>query len=314
MYYIIYNPASKSGKGIKIWHKVKKIFLEEKKEFRVYRTSPERNATTIASCILDRSTEDRINLVVLGGDGTVHEALQAFKTEDFDRVRFHYIPTGSSNDLARGLGLSGDLEDNVRNMLRSGCHRNVDVGIITYNKAETLGYRRRYFLVSSGLGFDASVCREAMKSKTKDTLNKIGLGKLSYLAITLKQLYEVPNTRVTIIPESGEEISIDKCYFVASMNGCFQGGGLKFAPDARMDDGLIDICYAGGISKLRVLFSLPSLMKGKHIGKKGICLQRVKSARIVSQIPLDVHTDGEVKTKETDITVRLMSGKLKMVI
>ena len=314
MYFVIYNPASKSGKGEAVWKKVKKALKNQKVNFRAYRTSKERNGTVIASAILDRSTAQTINLIVLGGDGTVNEVLQAFRAEDFDRVRFIYIPTGSSNDLARAMGRSEAPEVLVKKLINSNCYRETDIGILNYDKAETLGYTRRYFIVSAGIGFDASVCAEAMESKGKDFLNKIGIGKLSYLYICLKQLIETPKTYCEMITDKGEKICMENCYFVAAMNHCYQGGGLKFCPDAVSNDGYLDICYAGGISKLRVLYTLGYLIKGKHIGKKGVANVRVKSLRLRMDTPLYVHTDGEVKTKATAVSVRVMPGKLKMVM
>lgn len=312
MFYVIYNPASQSGNGIKIWHQVKAVLDSANKEYRVYKTTPERNGMHIAKSLLEKTGKENIDFMVLGGDGSVNDVIQAFSEEDFDRVRFYYIPTGSSNDFARSVGFEKDTEALTRHVINVEKPRNVDVGVLNYNKAETLGYTKRYFLCSCGMGFDASVCAEAMDSKDKAFLNKIGLGKLSYLYITLKQLFSAPNAKVEILDENNMSINIDRCIFVASMNEQYQGGGLPFCPGARDNDGYLDICYAGGISKLRVLFSLPFLMKGKHIGLKGIHGTRVKSLRIISNTPLHVHTDGEVKTKATDVTVSLMPGKLML--
>lgn len=310
MYFVIYNPASQSGNGLRIWHKVRAVLDEEKVEYRVYKTTPTRNGMMIARKLLATRSSGAIRLMVLGGDGTVNEVVQAFEPEDFHRVRFYYIPTGSSNDLARSLGFDGDTEKHVRHIISTAEHKDMDVGILKYNKAETLGYTKRYFLVSCGMGFDASVCAEAMNSKYKNFLNRLGLGKLSYLTITLKQLIEAPNAKCIITNDDGSEVSVDKCLFVACMNHMYQGGGLPFCPDAVDDDGLLDICYAGGISKPRVLYSLTALMKGKHIGMKGICGMKTGSLHILSDTPLYVHTDGEVKTKATDITVSIISEKL----
>ena len=310
MYYVIYNPAAQSGRGYEVWKSVKAVLEEEKIEFRVYKTTLQRTATDIVSTILYKTCGD-IDIMVLGGDGTVNEALQAIKDDDFERVKLTYVPAGSSNDLARGIGLEGTPAEIARKLVRSNCYRMMDIGLLTYNKAETLGYTRRYFIVSAGMGYDASVCEEAMNSSIKKKLNKYGFGKLCYSLICVKQLLGCPRTDITIKQDDGEEVTYKNAYFVAFMNHCYQGGGLKFCPDAVDDDGYIDLCFANDISKPRVLYSFTRLMKAKHVGLKGLSVDKCKKVRVVSDTPLFVHTDGEVKTAATDITVEVLKGRLK---
>ena len=141
------------------------------------------------------STQQKINLILLGGDGTINEALQGI--QDFDKVSIGYIPTGSSNDLARALKLSRDPARLLRQIL-DGTHAHMmDLGILTYESDPEVTsrlhrhpvHKSRYFIVSSGIGFDAAVCEEALSSPIKDTLNRLRLGKLTYLCIALKQLF-----------------------------------------------------------------------------------------------------------------------------
>lgn len=310
MYYVIYNPASQSGKGAKVWQSVKAVLEKEKIEYRVYKTTLERNATDIVSTILYKTCGD-IDLMILGGDGTVNEALQAIRDDDFDRVKLMYVPAGSSNDLARGIGLTGTPAEIAERLIKSNCYRMMDIGQLTYNKAETLGYTKRNFIVSAGIGYDAAVCEEAMNSVIKKKLNKYGLGKLCYSLICVKQLLGCPRANLTMTMDDGQEVVYKNAYFVAFMNHCYQGGGLKFCPDAVDDDGYIDLCFANDISKSRVLYSFTRLMKAKHVGLKGLSVDKCKKVRVVSDTPLFVHTDGEVKTAATDITVEVLKGRLK---
>lgn len=314
MYYVIVNPASKTGKGRKVWRKAKRILKEEKVEFRIYHTSLTRNATDIARAILDNFSGE-IKLLVLGGDGTVNETLQAFHEEDFERVTLAYLPTGSSNDLARDIGYDKSVEVNVRHLISSGAYKLMDVGLVTYNKTEIPGYTKRYFAVSCGMGYDASVCYEATtKSKLKNILNSFGLGKLSYGGICLKQLLGIERANITLTLDDREPITLEKSFFVVAMNHRYQGGGIMFCPDAVDNDGVLDICAANNISKPRVLTILPTCYSGKHVGKKGILIDRAKKLHIVSDIPLYVHTDGEVKTQATDICIECKHAKLKFVV
>ena len=137
---------------------------------------------------------DEVHLVVLGGDGTVNEAIQGIR--DFEKTLFSYIPTGSGNDLARDTGISRDPEKALLKLLDNGRETRTDVGILHYHNAyvqqdgefEKAERPDRLFLVSCGIGFDAGVCQQAMSSGMKNVLNRIGLGKLTYLGIALKML------------------------------------------------------------------------------------------------------------------------------
>lgn len=312
MIYVICNPASRSGHGKKLWKKTKMILKNEKLDFRIYKTSVSRTASMITKAILERDDSKDIRLMVLGGDGTVNEVLQGFSEKDIERVILTYIPTGSSNDLARDNNYDSNLITNICHLLYSTDYKMMDVGLVTYNKEETLGYSKRFFAVSAGIGYDAAVCHEVDHSKFKLVLNKIGLGKIVYLMTALKQLFATPKSHIKVTVD-GQVTELDKCLFVAVMNHRYQGGGLMFCPDALADDGVLDICYASGVSPWRVLTLLPKCYKGNHVGKKGIGIDRGTEIHIESEIPLYVHTDGEVKTMATDITMTVIPGKLRFV-
>lgn len=314
MIYVICNPASKSGQGRKLWKKAKLILKNEKTEFRIYKTSISRNATSITRAILEKDSSDDIKLMILGGDGTVNEALQGFSDADFDRVLLTYIPTGSSNDLARANDYDDNMITNLCHLLYSKEYRYMDIGMVKYNKEETLGYNKRYFAVSAGMGYDASVCHEVNESKLKNFFNMIRLGKLVYLFIAVKQLFKAQKNNIELTIDDKQTMTLDKCYFASVLNHKYQGGGMMFCPEADACDGILDICYASGISKLGVLLTLPSCYKGNHVGKKGIGIERARKVHIVSENPLYVHTDGEVKTMATDITVSILPSKLKFTV
>ncbi len=313
----VINPASKTGLGVQIWQKLKVILDNRKIDYRFYMTDPVRNAAVITGLVLKKYTENNLKLIILGGDGTINEALQALKKEDFDRVLLGYIPTGSSNDLARALNYKNTYpspEEILLHFIESGEFRLMDLGYLSYNKPLIPNTPDRYFIVSSGIGFDASVCKEAMDSKGKSLLNQLHIGKLSYGAISVKQILSTEKIGCTITIDDGDPFRLERCYFVSVMNHCYQGGGIKFCPDATDDDGLLDVCYVSDISRARVLMTLPSAFKGKHVNKKGIGITNAHKIHIVYDIPMWVHTDGEVMTEAHDITVTVMPSCLRFLI
>lgn len=305
MYHIIINPASRSGKGKHIWEETIKPALTEKNvSYRAYFSEKPGDVIKLASWITSTFNKEAIKkeefcyLLVLGGDGTVNEVLQGIVSPS--RVIIGYIPTGSSNDLARDmkipknplealeriLSVTSDTDERIRSM---------DRGIASTGQGE------RSFAVSCGLGFDAAVCEEAMHSKIKDTLNRLRLGKLTYLGIAVKQLFAAKRVSCELYLDDREPVHIKKIYFIATMNHRFEGGGFKFCPDADYADGLFDLCVAGNLPKLLVLLCLPTAFFGKHFLIPGINHYRAKRVRIHASSPLWLHTDGEVHEKTDEL-------------
>ena len=313
MFYFIVNPVSKTGSGLAIWRRLKKILEEENVSYKAFATTKELGGDVIIRRLLDKIKTEVFSVVVLGGDGTFNEVLQGISKHEFGRLRVGYIPTGSSNDFAKALGYTDSPEEILRHIIHSNAYRAMDLGLVTYNKTETLGYKNRYFVVSAGIGYDAAVCHEALNAPEKKLLNKLHLGKLSYGLLSIKQLMTVrrPHCEMTI---DGCSYSYDKCYFVVAMNEPFQGGGIAFCPNASDSDGMLNTCFAQNISRGRILYTLPFAYYGKHIGKKGIGNDLCKDIRIVFDEPLWVHTDGEVKTRATDITISCLPGIMNFIV
>ena len=297
MYHIIINPASRSGRALKIWkEQVEPALLEENISYSAYFSKKAGDVARIAGDILASRTESPLSIIILGGDGTVNEALQGI--QDTSRVILGYIPTGSSNDLARDLKLPKSPAAALDLILHRGTPRPMDLGTVTYPDGE-----KRRFSVSCGIGFDAAVCEEALHSKIKRAMNKLGLGKLTYLGIALKQLFASKAVSATLTIGDSSPVNIGNMLFVACMLHRFEGGGFMFAPNAEADDGLLNMCAVGDLSKLFILFALPTAFKGKHFRFKGITPYEASCITIETTKPLWVHTDGEVTRSSTHISV-----------
>lgn len=296
MYHIIINPASQSGNGLKIWKdQVEPLLHQENISYRSYFSECAGDVTRLAAEINDSVTGD-ITLLVLGGDGTVNEALQGL--HDTSRITLGYIPTGSSNDLARDLKIPRDPAAALELILHRGKARDMDLGTVSYSNGET-----HRFAVSCGIGFDAAVCEEAQRSKIKKFFNKIGLGKLTYLGIALKQLFSAKAVSGTISLDDQPAITIHKLLFIACMLHRYEGGGFLFSPDANDSDGILNLCAVGDLPKLLVLFALPTAFWGKHYMFKGVTPYKASRIKIDTSAALWVHTDGEVSRKTNSFTV-----------
>ncbi|MDE5907779.1 MAG: YegS/Rv2252/BmrU family lipid kinase [Lachnospiraceae bacterium] len=324
MYYIIVNPASKSGRGAKIWAEIQPILEQQKIAYKVFFSREAghviRLTADLSASLLNADADFILKLIVLGGDGTLNEVLQGIS--DFERVQIGYIPTGSSNDMARDLGLPKAPGKVLKNILCCKEPVLMDLGRLTYEQPPEQLSRScvsdpittRFFSVSSGIGFDAAVCEEALASKFKNVLNKIGLGKLTYLGIALKQLIKAKKVTCTITLDDDKQIHLPKFLFVACMIHQYEGGGFKFCPGADSCDGLIDICAVGNIPKWLILLALPTAFAGKHYRFNGIDHYTARKVAVETSMPLWVHTDGEVTMKCCSVTLSCEQQKIQFLL
>lgn len=298
---------SRSGKGLKIWKKeVEPLLHAQKVHYRSYFSREAGDVTRIMREITNSATERPIRIILLGGDGTVNEAVQGIK--DHSDVILGYIPTGSSNDLARDLQIPTAPVEALDLILHEGKAYPMDLATVTYDD----GSKRR-FIVSCGIGFDAAVCEEILHSNIKKKLNKVGLGKLTYLGIALKQLITAKSARCTITLDDDTTATIKRVLFVTCMLHRYEGGGFMFCPDADATDGYLDLCAVGDCPKGLLLLALPPAFKGKHYFMKGITPYCAKKVRIETSAPLWLHTDGEVWRKTTACTVTCQKHAIQMI-
>ena len=321
MFHFIVNPASRSGKGIEVWNRVLDYLNESGTEYDVSFSKAQGEVEKLVEtfCREHADSKQIENLVILGGDGTLNEALQGIT--DFSKINLGYIPTGSSNDFARSFGYSDDIIEVTKRVLSGNEPKIIDLGKLEYEEISDEHSRiqvgdvkkERYFDVSCGAGFDAAICEKALDpGGAKAFLNKIGLGKLIYLKIALAEIFKGSCPNATLILDDGQKIEINKLRFVVGMNTCYEGGGYKFAPDAVPDDGYLDICQVNDIGSLKAFTVLPKASKGNHVSSKQVHIYHTRSFELICDEPMWVHTDGEVYTKAKRIKVYCLPKLLRL--
>ena len=313
MYCFIVNPNACSGKGRKIWERLAGILRQEQVAYKVFFTKGPGHATRIADMLCTKYAPQSADagsplctIVAVGGDGTANEVISGL--HDYSAIRFGYIPTGSGNDLARGLSLPTDPEAALAAILHPCAIRRIHSGCVRVNGKD------RHFAVSTGIGFDAAVCHETFRSKIKPVLNRIGLGKLTYLGIALKQLLLLRPFSLTLVLDNKEPVTFPAVYFAAVMNLKYEGGGFMFCPDATAEDDLLDICLIEKMPKLKILLLLPTAFSGRHVGYKGVNILRCRRASLHAGCPQPVHTDGEAAAVYSSMDVSLSKEKLPFIV
>lgn len=290
--------------GEMIWRQLEPELIKRRIDYQCRLTHKRKEAARIAEEITGDGKPH--TLVVLGGDGTLNEAVNGIRCPGQTTVG--YIPIGSSNDFARGLGIPQDPETAMRMILHPAEIKQIDIGELVS------GNRSRRFAVSAGIGFDAAVCHEVCVSKWKVFLNRIGLGRLSYAAVALNRLRKDRPVTMRLTFEDGTEKILERTYFAAFMNLSYEGGGFKFAPEADPCDGLLDVAAAHGIGIPKVLFLLPLALLGKHTCFKGVSLIKCREVHIQSERALPLHTDGEPGFVRKDIRVRTTGSRLNVIV
>lgn len=303
MYYFIVNPKSSSGKGLKIWGSVANELQKENIQYQVHFTENRGHATRLSEEI--STYHSPCTIVAVGGDGTANEVIDGLR--NYNSIQFGYIPTGSGNDLARGLSLPTEPKAALDAILHPRQIRKIRIGSVV------LRDRTHHFAVSSGMGFDAAVCHEAMHSKIKNALNRVGMGKLTYLGIALKQLLLLHPASMKLTLDDRQTLSFEHTFFAAVMNLKYEGGGFMFCPKANAEDAHLDICLVEKMPKLKILFLLPTAFFGRHTKYKGIHILRSRHVTIETDPPLLLHTDGESQNFQTKVTFSLKKEKLPFI-
>lgn len=306
MLHFIVNKNSRSGKGIHIWDEAELYLKAHDIPYKMYATEHPGHATELAAKICALPDED-IRLVAVGGDGTINEVVNGIT--NFEKVRFGVIPTGSGNDFARGLGLKGTPTEHLERILSCQEDFVIDLGQVTWDDCE----KPRKFAISAGVGMDAIVCERVEASKLKKVLNKIGLGKLTYVLITIHTLFSMATTTLNANVD-GKQKRFNKMIFAAAMNFRAEGGGVPMSPKADAQDGLLSICYCYGIPKPLTFVLLLFLVAAKHSWIKGIKIIDSQVSDMHLDMPMTLHTDGEVIGHVKDVKFECIPGILRMMI
>src|SRR4051794_22595745 len=209
--------------------------------------------------------------VTLGGDGLVGCVAGALSGTG---GVLGVLPGGRGNDFARSLGIPLEVGP-ACDLLATGQERRVDVGDVD-GKA---------FIGIASCGFDSEANRVANETK-------LVKGDLVYAYGALRTLVSWKPARFTVDFAGGERWTYSG-FSVAAANANAFGGGMFLAPDAKLDDGEIDVVMIGGRSKRRYLAGLPDVFDGSHVKKPSVKVRRTASVRVAADRPFTMYADGD---------------------
>jgi YegS/Rv2252/BmrU family lipid kinase len=229
--------------------------------------------------------------VAFGGDGLIGAVAEAIRERE---GVLGVLPGGRGNDFARMLGIPLDAQAACA-VLGSGEIRRLDMGQIG----------DRTFIGIASCGFDSVANRIANETK-------VVTGNLVYAYGALRALVGWHPATFTVTVDGLQARTVTG-YTVAAANSGFYGGGMKLAPDATLQDGMLDVVMVLHTPKLRFLRLLPTVFKGTHVQLDSVEVVRGATIEIAASRPFTMYADGD-PIAELPVTVRTLPGAIRAIV
>jgi diacylglycerol kinase (ATP) len=244
-------------------------------------------------------------VVAVGGDGTSNEVLNGLMQayyQGFTNSKLGIISIGRGNDLAYGFGIPAGLQEGFQ-LIMDGKPTTMDIGRVSGGDYP----QGRYFGNGVGIGFDAIVGFEAVK------LTHLH-GFLNYVVAAIRTIFLYFRAPMVEINYDNQQLT-QPSLMVSIMNGRRMGGGFMMAPFARQDDGLLDLCVAGHLSRLGILLMIPRFIKGTQASQPQIktgSASKIRVAALSGSLP--AHADGEtICTAGKELTIEVIHHVLNII-
>lgn len=284
---LIVNPAAGGGRAAAVLPEVLAAFGRLGLPTRAEETTDLDHARTLAAAAAAAGE----TVVTLGGDGLLGAVAGVLAGTD---AVVGVLPGGRGNDFARVLGIPSEPAAACA-VIASGRTAALDVGEVD----------GRAFVGIASCGFDSDANRIANES----TIVK---GNLVYAYAALRALAEWRPARFEVTLDGRETLAFTG-YSVVAANSKAYGGGMFVAPDAELDDGLLDLVLTGRVSKRRFLLNLPKVFKGTHVAEPAVAVRRAAEVRIAADRPFTVFADGD-PIAELPATIRIRPAALQVLV
>lgn len=314
---IIANPISGKGNAKNVAEQGYTALTESGKQGQLMLTSASGDAKRFAEEAVSDGTRF---IIACGGDGTLHEVVNGIAT--VPDVTLGVLPCGRGNDFAAAAGVPLKPEAAIATLL-SGTPIHVDLGCCYQNSPQlTVNSRQlkdgviepnpsltdnqqpttnNYFITIATCGYDAEVSRRAAKG----TPLFAGTASYAYAAVETLFYYDPPSVRL----EGDFGIYEGPLLLAATGITNRYGGGFKIVPDARINDGLFDVCIIRPVSSVTVLRLLVTLFWGGHVKHPAVSIHQTETLKIETDPPMLLYADGEPMC-ETPATIEIIKDGL----
>jgi diacylglycerol kinase (ATP) len=288
---VVANPVAGRGKGERLLPKVREFLTDLCVDHEVEVSTGPDDPEEMAREAAERGAR---MIVALGGDGLVGMVANGLVGSE---TAMGVVPAGAGNDFARSLGINHRRPLSVAPSFARASYRRVDAVRVTTAVGE------RVFVNVAGAGFDSEVneTANAMRSKLSGTSRYVVA-----LARTLKR-FDPAEFDVEVDGRQHRYPAM----LIALGNGRSYGGGMKVCPNASLDDGMLDICVVGAMSKARFLRAFPGVFRGTHVRNPRVTMDRGSEVRIHSSTEAVVYADGE-RVGPLPATFRVLPAALEV--
>jgi len=288
---LIINPAAGHGGATRrliAW-------AEGRPDCRVLQTSRAGDAGRFAAQAVREGVR---TLILAGGDGTIHEAVNGLPT--LEGLTLGVVPLGTGNDLARCLGLPLEL-DAVLTVLEAG--HAVPIDLIRATSADG---QKKTLVVNAASGGFSNVLHRALSGDMKRLF-----GPLAYLLAAVNAFYKAPNYRVTITHD-GKPLQADACA-VMVCNGRYAAGGQELAPDACPNDSRAKLICVTAPNWRERFGLLVRYYLGRHLRDRRVISHEPRHVTVASSPPMRFYADGEPLGR-TPLTFEVLGGALRVIV
>ncbi len=287
---VILNPAAKGGKGARLRGAVEAGLQARGIPFHLTPTEAVGHARELAS---KASLQGAARLLVVGGDGTIHEVANGLLEVDSAPPTLAVVPVGTGNDFFRMIGCPQGLEPAL-DLLRTGTEKLLDVGVVRF------GTQEAHFVNLLGIGLDVEVLRRRGRFARLP-------GILQYMAALLAALASFRSFPVRISLEGQREIS-GPTILAGLTLGPSIGGGFQISPEATPFDGFFDFFFVEPLGPGKILRYIPKVLRGTHGEVSEFHARRAREVRMcrADQKPFLFELDGElmpVPVTALDVTI-----------
>lgn len=280
---VIVNPAARNGAVGRAWEKLAATLAGYGIDAETVHTERPGHASELARAGL----RDGPRLVVaVGGDGTVNEVVNGFYDGDraiAPEAELAIVPIGTGRDGARTYRIPGRPERALA-IVASGATRTIDLGRATY-VAHGGGEESRLFLNIASCGLSGAVAERANR-----TSKRLG-GTPSFLWATVATFARWKNVGFKVTMDDEQRELVANNTIVA--NGRYFGGGMKIAPDALPDDGLLDAIVFGDVGRLDLALNMHRLYRGTILRHPKASHRLARAVSVETARPLPIEIDGE---------------------
>ncbi|WP_226036377.1 diacylglycerol/lipid kinase family protein [Aquibacillus saliphilus] len=294
MYIFIVNTVAGRGQGLKIFNKLKKQDIFNQIRSRSFITEYPGHAELLAKQAVKMYPSKITSIIVIGGDGTLHEVLNGLG--NYNNVSLSFIPAGSGNDFARGYHIKGNPCEIFKRIVE-GKSKSFWPGSFSVN--ERVNERRtqvpRLFANSIGFGFDAEIVKAAQHANYKRWINKLRLSRIIYAIATVDVLRNFQPKSVDLVVD-GKKKKIDNVWMVSVTNHPYYGGGMKIIPGTKNQPDVFPVLLVANISPWKVLALFLTVFWGGHIRFKEVSVEYVSSLQVYSESILEYQVDGQSGT------------------